>query len=44
MVMADNVCGFWRQVVELHASKILHIGYCDAGIYPIAKAKLRPVD
>eukprot|EP00287_Rhodomonas_sp_CCMP768_P003199 CAMPEP_0196720768 /NCGR_PEP_ID=MMETSP1091-20130531/3483_1 /TAXON_ID=302021 /ORGANISM="Rhodomonas sp., Strain CCMP768" /LENGTH=606 /DNA_ID=CAMNT_0042062087 /DNA_START=36 /DNA_END=1856 /DNA_ORIENTATION=- len=28
------------QVVELHASKILHIGYCDAGQYPIAKAKL----
>ena len=29
------------QKVELHATRLLHLGPCEAGQYPIAKAKLR---
>mmetsp|Transcript_57883 Transcript_57883/g.138043 ORF Transcript_57883/g.138043 Transcript_57883/m.138043 type:complete len:604 (+) Transcript_57883:48-1859(+) len=29
-----------KQKVEVHAEKVLHLGTCDAGLYPIAKAKL----
>ena len=28
------------QVVELHVSKVLHCGVCDAAVYPIAKKKI----
>ena len=28
------------QVVEMHATKILHVGPCDAAKYPIAKKKI----
>ncbi|CAI5525590.1 unnamed protein product [Closterium sp. Naga37s-1] len=29
-----------KQLVEVHVSKVLHVGPCDAGVYPIAKTKL----
>lgn len=29
-----------KQVIEVHATKILHLGQCEAAQYPIAKAKL----
>ena len=28
------------QLVELHATKVLHMGTCDAAVYPIAKKKV----
>lgn len=28
------------QVVELHATRVLHLGPCDAAVYPIAKKKI----
>jgi asparaginyl-tRNA synthetase len=32
--------GATGQVVELHATKVLHVGPCDAAKYPIAKKKI----
>lgn len=28
------------QVVELHVTRVLHLGGCDAAVYPIAKKKI----
>ena len=32
--------GATGQIVELHATKVLHVGACDAAKYPIAKKKI----